>query len=95
MDAQIETTTIRLPLLLMAATAILALPHSTFAQCESFDSETTAFGLTPTVISTVSQNFTVCYDPAFADDLTLFREWVAAGMELGLRKYGFAGPDDS
>ena len=47
------------------------------------------------MISTVSQNFTVCYDPAFADDLTLFREWVAAGMELGLRKYGFAGPDDS
>ena len=47
----------------LIAVAFSALPHSTFAQCESFDSETTALGLTPTVITTVSQNFSVCYDP--------------------------------
>ena len=85
-------TGIRLLRVLATAAAISALPHFTFAQCESFDSETTAFGLTPSVISTVSQEFTVCYDPEFADDLALFREWVAKGMELGLHKYGFAGP---
>ena len=77
---------------LVAAALLLAIPHVTFAQCESFDSETTAMHLAPTVISTVGQDFTVCYDPAFADDLALFKEWVAKGMELGLQKYGFAGP---
>ena len=91
MHPRIQTTT-KLLLVLLAATAALALPHSAFAQCESLDAETTAFGLTPTLISTVSQDFTVCYDPEFADDLALFREWVAKGMELGLQKYGFAGP---
>lgn len=77
---------------LVVSALVLAIPHVTFAQCESFDSETTAMDLTPAVISTLSQDFTVCHDPAFAGDLALFREWVAKGMELGLRKYGFAGP---
>ena len=88
------TTMVEIRLLrrLVAAVAIWALPHFTFAQCESFDSDTTALGLTPAVITTVGQNFTVCYDPDFADDLALFREWIPKGMELGLQKYGFVGP---
>lgn len=92
MHSRSHVTTIALLRALVAAALVLAIPPTAFAQCESFDAETTAFGLTPTVISTVSQDFTVCYNPNFADDLVLFREWVAKGMELGLRKYGFAGP---
>ena len=92
MHSRSQATTITPLRALVAAALVLAIPPAAFAQCESFDAETTAFGLTPTVISTVSQEFTVCYDLNFADDLVLFREWVAKGMELGLRKYGFAGP---
>ena len=50
MHSRIHATTIALRRALVAAALVPAIPVTAFAQCESFDAETTAFGLTPTVI---------------------------------------------